>query len=314
MRKPKTIARSAIIILTNLLKLILSTFILRENHNTGMAKEKQKTKKEKLFTEKGRDEAHEAWTASVREFEEQKAKMDSGKKPGGEKEGCVGEGKKDPVHQVAPQKPSAAKPLEKPVNSVMNCCAEGLAVAMRLGETEVATKIVLDHISQVLDAIVDREVRRGVRDPDTLVNLALEATPRVTLNVLTRRLDDDGNHSLHYAVYVEDYEMVSFMVSEARRADKFAEFVTRANDRGQTALDFAVCCTKDPRIPDYVKTLLGEATEILVMTWIFTCCVMILFSIPTVSSTFLLENEMSFSVVFTIHGCWWLFKTVLRAI
>jgi hypothetical protein len=85
---------------------------------------------------------------------------------------------------------------------------------------------------------------------------------RRILDVLINPIDEERSTLLHYAVYLEDHEMISYLAQVAKRYHCFAKFVTYTNTRGMNASQYTAGCTGD-YVPALMTTLAKEAKSIL---------------------------------------------------
>jgi len=93
------------------------------------------------------------------------------------------------------------------------------------------------------------------------VNLDQSYYKRI-LDVLINPIDEERSSILHYAVYLEDHEMLSYLAQVAKRYHCFAKFVTYTNTRGMNASQYTAGCTGDS-VPALMTTLTKEAKFIL---------------------------------------------------
>jgi curved DNA-binding protein CbpA len=238
-----------------------------------LAQEKQKIRKESRrqgdtkyrATKEDWDAAHIAWKARVKEMETREAAM--------KEEAMNRSNPRDDMSGIDEDRPvrfmlHPILPPERPENAIMELCSDVVVVALRVGSSEIAMELVHEQIGAavnkwVTDRLVD-QLRKG-EPPDTMMKID-DSFKDAMLSTLLRPLDDDGNHVLHYAVYMEDNGMISYLIDEARKVERFAEFVVSANARGQTVLDYSfVDCfdAKDITIPGRVQALWDESTEVL---------------------------------------------------
>lgn len=235
-----------------------------------MAKQKQKIRKESrrksknanLETKKGRDEAHNLWTTSVQKYQERIAKRTSASD---EDLHGIDDDSGGQASNITLQSHQVSASIEKPKNPIMEHCSIDVAVALRMGETEITIEIIHDGIGSTMNEWVTEKLMEKLRDgktPDTKLEVD-DSFNDAILNTLLSAMDHDGNNIFHYAVYMEDNQVISYLVDEARKVNRFAEFIVGTNDRGQSALDFSIVCTKDPTIPGRVQAFWDEAHEII---------------------------------------------------
>jgi hypothetical protein len=125
----------------------------------------------------------------------------------------------------------------------MEFSTNDIAIALRFGATDVAIELVQDSMQESMQqSFVDR-IRKGEM-VGTYPHLAEEEIlmpdHKAYVNVFLAWLDADANHALHYAVYYEDNEMVSYLTHQTRRLGYFAEYITSTSKRGSNIMDFLV--------------------------------------------------------------------------
>eukprot|EP00536_Pseudo-nitzschia_multiseries_P010945 jgi/Psemu1/67657/estExt_Genemark1.C_3530003 len=211
---------------------------------------------EKLDTDWGRDQAFNAYTKQVQVYRNQIELM------------------KNTDSDEFTSERTTSMPT-KPNYSLMECSNEDVAVAMRLGETGIAIEIVDQEISNMTEEWILMKMRTststsagpGVYESTSKRGISVQQDRsycKRILQLLTCPLDKDGNSMLHYAVYTEDHEMISYLIQIARQNKAFAKFVCYMNCRGLNADDFTVGCTGvDSPVPSLMAALTKEAVEIL---------------------------------------------------
>jgi hypothetical protein len=75
------------------------------------------------------------------------------------------------------------------------------------------------------------------------------------LKVFTRPLDEERNTLLHYAVYMEDNEMISYIVLLSRQVHLLPDVVLHENIRGLTANDYSLGCSVGSTVPNTMSSL-----------------------------------------------------------
>jgi hypothetical protein len=76
-----------------------------------------------------------------------------------------------------------------------------------------------------------------------------------------RPLDEERNTILHYAVYLEDEGMVSYLVHIGRRYQLFPELMMYKNINHLTASAYIGSCSMNSVLPTIVASLMQEARE-----------------------------------------------------
>ena len=165
--------------------------------------------------------------------------------------------------------------LNKPKYALMDCCNEDVVIAMRLKETRIAIHIIDHEVKNAteewrilkkrmsLSSDANSEANKSVLNCGLSVRLDKSYHNRI-LEVLTRPLDEDRNTVLHYAVYMENYEVIAYLTQVARRYNIFARFLVCANNRNLMAHDFLAGCTsKNCSVHTFVTTLTNEALVLL---------------------------------------------------
>mmetsp|Transcript_22252 Transcript_22252/g.61960 ORF Transcript_22252/g.61960 Transcript_22252/m.61960 type:complete len:714 (-) Transcript_22252:195-2336(-) len=215
----------------------------------------QRSAMEKLDTDLGRDKAFNAYTKQVQIYRNQIELMK--------------DANSNKISSEQIQMPS------KPNYTLMECCNEDAVVAMRLRETGIAIEIVHQEISNATEEWILMKMRTststragpGIYESTSKRGISVEPTSsycKRILRLLTRPLDKDGNSILHYAVYIEDHEMISYLIQVARQNKSFARFVGYMNYRKLNAFDFTIGCTWDNSpVPSLMATATKEAIGVL---------------------------------------------------
>ncbi|OEU17056.1 hypothetical protein FRACYDRAFT_239659 [Fragilariopsis cylindrus CCMP1102] len=203
--------------------------------------------KEQLDTVWGRDQAFETYTKRIRVYR----------------------------NELANSSGTPTSLQEKIKYPIMDCCNEDVVVAMRLKQTGVAVEI----IHQKINNTSERWLRLKMRTSTTTtvnkyagvyqstskrgfsVNVDQGYYKRI-LDVLINPIDEERSSILHYAVYLEDHEMISYLAQVAKRYHCYAKVVTYTNTRGMNASQFTAGCTGDS-VPALMTTLTKEAKFIL---------------------------------------------------
>ena len=150
----------------------------------------------------------------------------------------------------------------RPRNLIMELSASEVGTALRMGETEIAIEVVHEAIGAAIQFWAINNSANSV-ESDGGVQVKIDSSLRnEVLRVLLVPLDQDGNHLLHYAVYFEDNDMVSYLIQEARHWERFAEFITSKNLRGFTAMDYALL-SGNKSVEKQMTALWKEAQDVL---------------------------------------------------
>lgn len=133
----------------------------------------------------------------------------------------------------------------KPRNPIMEYSNKDIALALKLGATEIAIELVHEFMEQsFIQNIRKALLEKFKKDTSVPPELSKEEVSKIyksaCTHVLCWPLDEDDNTVLHYAVYHEDDFMLTFLVTQARRSSLFSNYFTRFNGRGSTILDFCV--------------------------------------------------------------------------
>lgn len=160
----------------------------------------------------------------------------------------------------------------KPKYTLMECCNEDAVVAMRLGETRIAIEIIHQDLTKTTEEWIRLKMRAssaakagpGVYESTSKRNSSVQFDERYfkrILQLLKRPFDADQNSILHYAVYMEDRDMILYLVQIARQYNIFARFLVYKNNRNLTAGDFGrdYNCS----VSSLITTLTKEACDIL---------------------------------------------------
>jgi hypothetical protein len=125
----------------------------------------------------------------------------------------------------------------------MEFSTNDIAIALRLGATDVAIELVQASLESWMQQSLNDRIRKGEmvgKYPYLAEEDILKFNHEAYVNVLLARLDADGNHALHYAVYYEDNEMLTFLNHQARRLEYFGEYMTSTSKRRSSVMDFLV--------------------------------------------------------------------------
>jgi curved DNA-binding protein CbpA len=149
----------------------------------------------------------------------------------------------------------------KPRNLMMEYSNHPIAMALRMGNSDLAIDLVSESVKRsknkwakykFASTVFPLEDFYGVLEMDhSLRDLILRET-------LLQPLDPDGNHTLHYAVYYEQMEVLQFLANTARHYSRLEAFMTSNNGRGETALDFFIGCQNN-RLSLQLQQLCKEA-------------------------------------------------------
>ncbi|CAJ1945226.1 unnamed protein product [Cylindrotheca closterium] len=192
-----------------------------------------------LNTKKGRMKAHQTWKSKIEALEKEEEGTNNGSSQMGAR--------------------------SKPPNSIMECSTDDIAIALRLGATDVAIELVQESMAECMQQSLRDRARKGEMI-GTFPYLAEEDTLKfnyeVYVNVLQSRLDADGNHALHYAVYYEDNEFLTYLTHQAHRLGYFGEYVTSTSKHGSKVLDFCVG-SSNPGFDNRVKAFYEEGCKMM---------------------------------------------------
>jgi hypothetical protein len=83
------------------------------------------------------------------------------------------------------------------------------------------------------------------------------------LKVFTRPLDEERNTLLHYAVYMEDDEMISYIVLLSRQVHLLPDVVLCENIRGFTANDYSLGCSVGSTVPTTMSALTETGKDMM---------------------------------------------------
>ncbi|CAJ1945225.1 unnamed protein product [Cylindrotheca closterium] len=145
----------------------------------------------------------------------------------------------------------------------MECPMNDIAIALRLGATDVAIELVQESLQACMQRSFNDRIRRGemigtfpyLAEEDTLV-----FNHEVYVNVLLSRLDADGNHALHYAVYYQDNDFLTYLIHQAYRLGHFAQYITSTSKCGSSVMDFCVG-SSNSRFNNRVKAFYDEGCK-----------------------------------------------------
>ena len=177
----------------------------------------RRSAQEQLETKKGRDRAFDAYTRDVQAYRDEIERTMNNNSNTNKNERAGG------------------SPVQKPRHALMDCCSEDAVVAMRLGQTAIAIELIHQEIHNATEEWILLKVRtsysanagRGVYESASNrgISVPLDRSyyARI-LEVLVRPLDGDKNTILHYAVYTEDYEMISYLAQVSRQYKSFARY------------------------------------------------------------------------------------------
>jgi curved DNA-binding protein CbpA len=130
--------------------------------------------------------------------------------------------------------------VEKPKNYIMEACTDSLAVAIRLGMTELMLQLLNEesdiYVQKNLKALHRQALLEERTIPVTAETLGLK---EIRLRIMIQPLDDDGNTILHYAVYWEQPSIIRSLVHMAQHDVVLDRMMLATNVHGHTPSDFA---------------------------------------------------------------------------
>jgi hypothetical protein len=224
---------------------------------------RRKSMTEQLDTLFGRDQADAKYMSSLRAYYQDISDRKSQQR----QQPSWSSNMNDIDDQEFPPPPSSsppvAPPLEKPKHPLMECCNDAVVVAMRLDKTDIAMELLREE----LEATAQRWVYYKMQSSPTcsasrggLTSVQFdERYYNLLMKVFIRPLDEENNTLLHYAVYLEDYDMISYVVLLLRRLELFSSVVLYENARRRTANDYALGCSRGSAIPKMMAILTEEA-------------------------------------------------------
>lgn len=188
---------------------------------------KKKKKKHKLYTDAGRDRAHEEFCRQAEAFERRREEDTSTSSPQDMND-------IDDDHVRSRKKTSPQRKETKPQNLIMESNVDDdLALALKMGYFEMSIEIFLSRYAH----------KKGS---------------------FTAPLDVDGNTVAHYAIYFESFDFLecvcNYLYSEHTKQLK--ALFTYENKRGQSSLYYANF-TKDKRIKKMIETKIQMAEDLI---------------------------------------------------
>jgi curved DNA-binding protein CbpA len=167
-----------------------------------------------------------------------------------------------PVQGISAGKPGE-RPPTKPKNLLMEYCNEDAVVAIRLGRTDIAVEILRREMQTATERWLSFRLREAhAKFPPRNNGLSVSLDDRCCRHIfrsLMRPLDEERNTIWHYAVYLEDEKMISYLVHVARRYQLFPELIMYKNIHHLTASAYAGSCSPDSVLPGILASLMHEA-------------------------------------------------------
>lgn len=186
---------------------------------------KKKKKKHKLYTDAGRDRAHEEFCRQAEAFERRREEDTSSPQDMNDI---------DDDHVPARKKTSPQRKEAKPQNLVIESNVDDdLALALKMGYFEISIQIFLSRYAH----------KKGS---------------------FTAPLDVDGNTVAHYAIYFESHDFLEFLCNHlySEHTKQLKPLFTYENKRGQSSLYYANF-TKDKRIKELIETKIQMAEDLI---------------------------------------------------
>ena len=145
--------------------------------------------------------------------------------------------------ELGPSSGSADAFAEKPKNYIMESCTNRIVVAMRLGMEEFAVKMLDDEINEFIQGVKmqpDKYTQllttlakgRGIVSDKQLLEEAIKV-------VIMKRLDEDNNSLLHYAVYWECAFMIRCVCDVAHHSGLLDEVFWAKNIHHNVPMELA---------------------------------------------------------------------------
>ena len=254
-------------------------YLRRQNRRQSMT--------ENLDTIFGRDQAHATYMSAVQSYQEsihsnqhQQQKMSSSSSNLND----IDDSSSQDLPSPRPSSSSSSSissqqsPLPKPKNPLMEYCNEEMVVAMKLHKTDIAMEILRNDLETTTKRWAYYKMMQS-SSTTTTSTLSSSSSPISTtgmpiqilddkyykhlLKVFLRPLDEERNTLLHYAVYMEDNEMVSHIVLLSRQVNLFPDVMLCENIRGLTANDYSLGCSVGCTIPHTMSVLTKKAKDMM---------------------------------------------------
>ena len=216
----------------------------REKHKIR-ADNVRKAREANLFTEQGRDKAHQEWLEQVREIErirEQQTEAASTRNRDEHESSAtssIHDIDEDDVNTSAKAETEPTAPIPpplKPKNIIMEYCNVDVVLALRAKLPAAAIDMFQTTVeSDTIEMLKQGVMRRKIRSREDFER----EKDRLLAGYVVRAVDEDGNTLLHYAVYYESPEFISFLVHFAESVENLPELILKSNLHGEQASDFA---------------------------------------------------------------------------
>eukprot|EP00980_Cylindrotheca_fusiformis_P030717 scaffold25289_cov142-Cylindrotheca_fusiformis.AAC.3 len=134
--------------------------------------------------------------------------------------------------------------MKKPKNYVMEACTDPIAVAIRLGMTELTLQLLNQQADAQIQKRLDALFRQAYREGRNIaINRETLGLKDIRICMMTRSLDEDNNTLLHYAVYWEQSSVIRSLVQLAQNDLTLDILMMARNAHGHIPTDFASIAT-----------------------------------------------------------------------
>ena len=205
-----------------------------------------KAKQGNLHTKEGRDKAHQEWVEQLKSMN-----LHS-------RASC-----KRASVATSPLKGEPTPPTSKPKYLVMEYCNNEIVMALRMDLPDVAIHI----LQTIIDANSRISLERDSYTSESIhrdKNVEHRADHAVT-DCILGAIDDDCNTLLHYAVYFESRELITFLVYLSHRVTNLQDLILKPNRYGEQAVDLSMVIS-DQFIKTMTEALFLRANEELERT------------------------------------------------
>lgn len=127
----------------------------------------------------------------------------------------------------------------KPRNEIMDCNADDLVVALRLGMPDIAISLLQNRLKTYFQEAARNMHFEGVK----------KKQEEVRLDFLLEPLDLDGNSILHYACYYESYQAIKIICQVALKDRQIDPVISQENYHSQTPLFYAEIAKDESILP-----------------------------------------------------------------